>query len=120
MNEQIPLSPESLADNPSADERRDDNTREILSDVAYKRLAIVNVVYFGKANAGDGAWVLIDAGVAGQLESSDARQKSASARTPGPQQSSLRTGISITPARSRRSRSNGTCRSTRTSLSCPT
>ena len=65
MNEQIPLSSASLADNPSADERRDDNTREILSDLAYKRLAIVNVVYFGKANAGDGAWVLIDAGVAG-------------------------------------------------------
>lgn len=65
MHEQIPLSPESLADNPSADERRDDDTREILSEVAYKRLAIVNVVYFGKANAGDGAWVLIDAGVAG-------------------------------------------------------
>jgi glyoxylase-like metal-dependent hydrolase (beta-lactamase superfamily II) len=65
MNEQIPLSAESLADNPSADERRDDNTRELLSDVAYKRLAIVNVVYFGKANAGDSAWVLIDAGVAG-------------------------------------------------------
>jgi glyoxylase-like metal-dependent hydrolase (beta-lactamase superfamily II) len=36
-----------------------------LSDVAYKRLAIVNVVFFGKANAGDGNWVLIDAGVAG-------------------------------------------------------
>ena len=65
MNEQIPLSADSLADNPSADERRDDNTRQLLSDVAYKRLGIVNVAYFGKANAGDGAWVLIDAGVAG-------------------------------------------------------
>ena len=65
MNEQIPLTSESLADNPSADERRDDNTRELLSDLAYKRLGIVNVAYFGKANAGDGGWVLIDAGVGG-------------------------------------------------------
>ena len=65
MNEQIPLSSESRADNPAADERRDDGTRELLSDVAYKRLGIVNVAYFGKANAGPGAWVLIDAGVAG-------------------------------------------------------
>ena len=65
MNEQIPLSSDSLADNPSADERRDDNTREVLSDLAYKRLGIVNVAYFGKANAGTENWVLIDAGVAG-------------------------------------------------------
>ncbi|MDQ3314110.1 MAG: MBL fold metallo-hydrolase [Verrucomicrobiota bacterium] len=65
MNEQIPLGSESLADNPQADEQRDDHTRELLSDVAYKRLGIVNVAFYGKANAGDGAWVLIDAGVAG-------------------------------------------------------
>lgn len=65
MNEQIPLDSSARAENPSADERRDDHTREINSDLAYKRLAIVNVLFFGKANAGDGAWVLIDAGVAG-------------------------------------------------------
>ena len=65
MNEQIPLSSESRADNPAADERRDDGTRAVLSDVAYKRLGIVNVAYFGKANAGPENWVLIDAGVAG-------------------------------------------------------
>ena len=65
MDEQIPLSSESRADNPTADERRDDGTRELLSDVAYKRLGIVNVAYFGKANAGPDNWVMIDAGVAG-------------------------------------------------------
>jgi glyoxylase-like metal-dependent hydrolase (beta-lactamase superfamily II) len=64
MDEQIPLSSEARADIPAADDRRDDGTRELLSDVAYKRLGIVNVAYFGKANAGPDAWVLIDAGVA--------------------------------------------------------
>ena len=65
MGEQIPLDSSSLADNPNADAKRDDHTREVLSDVAYKRLGIVNVAFLGKANAGPDAWVLIDAGVAG-------------------------------------------------------
>jgi glyoxylase-like metal-dependent hydrolase (beta-lactamase superfamily II) len=65
MSEQIPLDSSSLADNPKADAKRDDHTREVVSDVAYKRLGIVNVVFYGKANAGPEAWVLIDAGVAG-------------------------------------------------------
>lgn len=65
MDKQIPLDSDSLADNPAADAKRDDHTREVVSDVAYKRLGIVNVAFYGKANAGDGAWVLIDAGVAG-------------------------------------------------------
>lgn len=65
MSEQIPLDSSSLADNPKADAKRDDHTREVLSDVAYKRLGIVNVVFYGKANAGPDSWVLIDAGVAG-------------------------------------------------------
>ncbi len=65
MNDQIPLDSSSFADNPAADERRDDHTREIVSDVAYKRLGIVNVAFYGKANAGPENWVLIDAGFAG-------------------------------------------------------
>lgn len=65
MDEQIPLDSSALADNPKADAQRDDHTRELASDLAYKRLAIVNVAFFGKANAGDGAWVLIDAGLPG-------------------------------------------------------
>ena len=65
MSEQIPLSDEARADRTEADAQRDDGTRAVLSDVAYKRLGIVNVAYFGKANAGSGSWVLIDAGVAG-------------------------------------------------------
>ncbi|MBA3881681.1 MAG: MBL fold metallo-hydrolase [Chthoniobacterales bacterium] len=65
MDEQIPVSDDARADNPKADAERDDYTRELLSDVAYKRLGIVNVAFYGKANAGDQAWVLIDAGVTG-------------------------------------------------------
>jgi len=65
MSEQIPLDSRSLADNPKADAARDDHTREVLSDLAYKRLGIVNVAFYGKANAGHDAWVLIDAGIAG-------------------------------------------------------
>ena len=43
----------------------DDGTVEILPDLAYKRLAIVNVVFFGLAGAGDRGWTLIDAGIPG-------------------------------------------------------
>lgn len=40
---------------------------EALPDVAYQRLAIVNVVYVGRPDAGDRQWVLIDAGVMGSM-----------------------------------------------------
>lgn len=38
---------------------------EIAPDLAYKRLALVNVAFFGPAGAGDGGWTLIDAGLPG-------------------------------------------------------
>jgi glyoxylase-like metal-dependent hydrolase (beta-lactamase superfamily II) len=38
---------------------------EIASDLAYRRLAIVNVIYYGRSEAGDRGWVLIDAGLSG-------------------------------------------------------
>ncbi|HWK66474.1 MAG TPA: MBL fold metallo-hydrolase [Rhizobiaceae bacterium] len=44
---------------------RDDGTHEVCPDLAYRRLAIVNAVFFGKPGAGDREWVLIDAGVMG-------------------------------------------------------
>lgn len=65
MAQQVPLDPTGRADNPERDAARDDATREICPDVAYRRLAIVNVVFFGKPGAGDRQWVLIDAGVVG-------------------------------------------------------
>src|SRR5438128_223874 len=61
MNDQIPLSAESIADLPHPD----DGTHEVLSDLAYQRLALVNVAFFGLAGAGDRQWILIDAGVPG-------------------------------------------------------
>lgn len=60
---QIPLDPAGRADDPKADAARDDGTHEAAPDIAYKRLAMVNVVFFGPSNAGDGNWVLIDAGM---------------------------------------------------------
>jgi glyoxylase-like metal-dependent hydrolase (beta-lactamase superfamily II) len=63
MEPQIPLSDLARAENSDADEVRDDKTHEVISDLAYKRLAIVNVVFYGVPGAGDGNWILVDAGI---------------------------------------------------------
>lgn len=47
-----------------ADEVEEGKTRVLLSDLAYQRLAIVNVAFYGNPER-DSAWVLIDAGVMG-------------------------------------------------------
>ena len=60
MAGQIPLDPSDRADS-----RQDDATHEIAPDLAYRRLAIVNVVFVGRPGASDREWVLIDAGVMG-------------------------------------------------------
>lgn len=65
MASQIPLDPAGKAENVARDAARNDSTYEIASDVAYRRLGIVNVVFFGAAGSGDRQWVLIDAGVVG-------------------------------------------------------
>ena len=65
MSQQIPLSPDARADDPQADDARHDGTHEVTPDVAYKRLAIVNVAFYGLAGAGDRQWVLIDAALPG-------------------------------------------------------
>lgn len=65
MDHQIPLDPHDRADDPAADAARDDGTHEVRPDLAYKRLAIVNVVFYGRPGAGDRGWVLVDAGIAG-------------------------------------------------------
>ena len=70
MPQQIPISPDARADDPQADDARHDGVHEVTFDVAYKRLAIVNVAFYGLAGAGDRQWVLIDAalpGTAGQI-----------------------------------------------------
>lgn len=65
---QIPLPSAAEAEYPNIDRDRNDNTRQIVADVAYRQLAIVNVVFVGFENAGDGNWVLVDAGIPGSAE----------------------------------------------------
>ena len=43
----------------------DDGTTEIAPDLAYRRLALVNVVFYGQPQCGDRGWVLIDTGIPG-------------------------------------------------------
>ncbi|GAB4454611.1 MAG: MBL fold metallo-hydrolase [Armatimonadaceae bacterium] len=68
MEKGIPLDADERADDPEADKVRDDGTHEVLPDVAYKRLLLVNVVFLGKAGAGDRGWVLVDAGLPGSAD----------------------------------------------------
>jgi glyoxylase-like metal-dependent hydrolase (beta-lactamase superfamily II) len=62
MAQQIPISDAALAQDLAGSERE---THNLLPDLAYSRLAIVNVVYVGPQGAGDRQWVLIDAGLFG-------------------------------------------------------
>src|SRR4051794_36600181 len=60
MAQQVPVDPAAeVTDNQASP------VHEVLTDVAYRRLAIVNVVFLGRSGAGDRQWVLIDAGVMG-------------------------------------------------------
>lgn len=61
MTQQVPLGEEARAGSGAGD----DGTHEIAPDLAYRRLVMVNVVFYGTLGAGDREWVLIDAGVIG-------------------------------------------------------
>ena len=65
MADQVPLSRAASAVDPVLDAAHDDHTHEIAPNLAYRRLGIVNVVFYGGPDAGDGGWVLIDAGLPG-------------------------------------------------------
>lgn len=65
MAQQVPLDASARADDPQYDATRHDATHEVAPDVAYKRLAIVNVVFVGPKGAGDRKWILIDAALPG-------------------------------------------------------
>ncbi|MDB5641856.1 MAG: fold metallo-hydrolase, partial [Hyphomicrobiales bacterium] len=65
MAQQIPIGPGADAFDAATDRARGDHLHEIAHDVAYQRLAIVNVVFIGEPQAGDRTWTLIDAGVYG-------------------------------------------------------
>ena len=62
MSKQVPVDDSAVVEGVD-----DDGVHQITSDVAYKRLAMVNVAYFGTPSEGGGAarWVLIDAGMPG-------------------------------------------------------
>lgn len=60
MQHNIPLDPEDRAGVP-----QEDGTNQVAHDLAYKRLMIVNVAFYGPAGAPPGGWSLIDAGVMG-------------------------------------------------------
>jgi glyoxylase-like metal-dependent hydrolase (beta-lactamase superfamily II) len=62
MKDQVPLDPEARADTAP---QPDDATPEFAPELAYKRLLLVNVVFFGRPGAGDRQWTLIDTGVIG-------------------------------------------------------
>ena len=57
---QVPIDPGARAG-----ENEEKGIREVAPDLAYQRLAIVNVQYYGVKGARDGEWVLVDAGVTG-------------------------------------------------------
>jgi hypothetical protein len=50
---QVPLAESARADIPARDKERQDHTHEITTELAYQRLGIVNVIYFGEPN---GPW----------------------------------------------------------------
>jgi glyoxylase-like metal-dependent hydrolase (beta-lactamase superfamily II) len=64
MKHQIPMDPEARAD-VGREESHTPGVHEICEDLAYKRLLMVNVVYYGTPGAGDLKWTLIDAGLPG-------------------------------------------------------
>lgn len=79
MSQQIPVDSHATIQSPHTD----DGTNQIAPDLAYKRLAIVNVVFYGLPNAGDRNWVLIDTGIGGMsgaLESAAAERFGENAR----------------------------------------
>jgi len=58
MTQQIPVD-----DIAAAGAMQDDGTRQVAPDLAYKRLAIVNIAFWGQPGAP--GWVLVDAGLPG-------------------------------------------------------
>lgn len=65
MEQQIPLAESARADDPAQDAARHDDTHEVAPDLAYQRLGIVNIAFYGLPGAGDRQWVLIDTGLPG-------------------------------------------------------
>ena len=60
MDKQVPIDAAARADDVEYH-----GVHEVAPDLAWQRLAIVNVMYSGVPEAGEGRWVLIDAGIPG-------------------------------------------------------
>jgi glyoxylase-like metal-dependent hydrolase (beta-lactamase superfamily II) len=60
MDHQVPVD-----ESATVADHDEGGSHEVLPDLAYKRLFLVNVAYFGVPNGGDRSWVLIDAAVTG-------------------------------------------------------
>lgn len=63
MAQQIPLDSSAVTGTDTGG-----HVTELLPDLAYRRLTLVNVAFFGPAGAPDRGWVLIDAGLPGSAE----------------------------------------------------
>jgi glyoxylase-like metal-dependent hydrolase (beta-lactamase superfamily II) len=59
-NKHVPVDPAAQIDN-----EQEGGLHQVTSDLAYQRLMLVNVVYYGIRGAPDRQWVLIDAGMMG-------------------------------------------------------
>jgi glyoxylase-like metal-dependent hydrolase (beta-lactamase superfamily II) len=58
MSQQVPIDPSARTGQPV-----EGGLYEVAADLAYQRLAIVNLMFHGVPGAGDRGWVLIDAGL---------------------------------------------------------
>ena len=63
VKEQIPMDPAPLADLPP--HSPDEKVHEVASDLAYMRVGLSNVIFYGPPSAPDRQWVIIDTGLAG-------------------------------------------------------
>ena len=79
MQHPLSLDGAQLAHSVAVDKRRNDRTRQIAPDIAYQRLLMVNVAFWGPPRGR--RWVLLDGGIVG---SSSTIQAAASARFGGP------------------------------------
>ena len=78
MSRQIPIDSKARADG-----EYEHGLHVLGPDLAYQRLAIVNVLFYGALDAGDRGWVLIDAGIPGTADLIfSASQRSASSARP--------------------------------------
>ena len=60
---QVTLLESDRAEDCDFDHPENHRCHQLLPELAYQRVAIVNVIYHGRAEAKDGNWVLIDCGL---------------------------------------------------------